>query len=61
MAIHVGSKGDFGKGASNVKFVIENPEDPDSDPSTQMSASTAKNDKTQLCKCTKKHKRFLGR
>ena len=61
MAIYVGSKGDYWKSASDIKFVIENPQDPDLDPPTRISASEAKNDKIKWCECTEKHKRHLHR
>ena len=43
MAIHVGSKGDHGKSASNIKCVIEQLKDPDLDPPTRLTDNEAKN------------------
>ena len=60
IAIHVGSKGDYGKSASNIKYVIENLKDPDLDPPSRISATDAK-DNTKWFEYTEQYKRYLDR
>ena len=60
IAIHVGSGKDYGKEASNIKYVIEHLKDPVIPVPATLSSNKAK-DKTKWFIYTEEYKRYLDR